>query len=269
METFSALLALCAGNSPVPVNSPHKGQWRGVLMFSLICDLINGWVHNREAGDLRRHRGHYDVMVMISIKTMPVYSQIHNLQNGKHFTPPVSNTLTLYDGTLSIHTAVLLNMHAFVMTSLWSFANLESIVSDDMYMDIWLWKWKQLLANHWDHDLTIVFLSICALSALFINKPPLLINHAQKTIRTKNKNTWVYEMKTLRPESNDWYFVDVIFKCIDFNGNLCIFDKLSLNVIHKNERRAITWTTTFTTHVCVTRPRWLNTLRPRQNDGHF
>ena len=37
METFSALLALCAGNSPVPVISPHKGQWRGVLMFSLIC----------------------------------------------------------------------------------------------------------------------------------------------------------------------------------------------------------------------------------------
>ena len=64
METFSALLALCAGNSPVPVNSPHKGQWRGALMFSLICAWINDLVNNREAGDLRRHRGHYDVMVM-------------------------------------------------------------------------------------------------------------------------------------------------------------------------------------------------------------
>ena len=32
METFSALLALCAGNSPVTVNSPHKSQWRGALM---------------------------------------------------------------------------------------------------------------------------------------------------------------------------------------------------------------------------------------------
>ena len=47
-----------------PVNSPHKGQWRGALMFSLICARINGWVNNREAGDLRRHRGHYDVTVM-------------------------------------------------------------------------------------------------------------------------------------------------------------------------------------------------------------
>ena len=65
METFSALLAICAGNSPVPVNSPHKGQWRGALMFSLICAWIKDWVNNREAGDLRRHRGHYDVIVMV------------------------------------------------------------------------------------------------------------------------------------------------------------------------------------------------------------
>ena len=41
MKTFSALLTLCAGNSPVPVNSPHKGQWLGALMFSLICAWIN------------------------------------------------------------------------------------------------------------------------------------------------------------------------------------------------------------------------------------
>ena len=64
METFSALLALCAGNSPVPENSPHKGQWRGALMFSLIFAWINDWVNNREAGDLRRYRGNYDVNVM-------------------------------------------------------------------------------------------------------------------------------------------------------------------------------------------------------------
>ena len=62
--TFSALLAICAGNSPVPVNSPHKGQWRGALMFSLIWAWINVWVNNGEAGDLRRHRAHYDVIVM-------------------------------------------------------------------------------------------------------------------------------------------------------------------------------------------------------------
>ena len=67
MVTFSALLAICAGNSPVPVNFPHKGQWRGALMFALICVWINGWVNNREAGDLRRYRVHYDVIVMQNI----------------------------------------------------------------------------------------------------------------------------------------------------------------------------------------------------------
>ena len=52
METFSALLAICAGNSPT-----HKGQWRGTLMFSLI--YARGWY-------LRRHRAHYDVIVMLN-----------------------------------------------------------------------------------------------------------------------------------------------------------------------------------------------------------
>ena len=47
-----------------PVNFPHKGQWRGALMFSLIYAWINDWVNNHEAGDLRRQHGHYDVIVM-------------------------------------------------------------------------------------------------------------------------------------------------------------------------------------------------------------
>ena len=48
-----------------PVIYPHKVQWRGVLTFSLICAWINSWVNNREAGDLRRHRSHYYVILMI------------------------------------------------------------------------------------------------------------------------------------------------------------------------------------------------------------
>ena len=49
-----------------PVNYPHEGQWRGALMFSLICARINGWVNNREAGDMRRHRAHHDVIVTLN-----------------------------------------------------------------------------------------------------------------------------------------------------------------------------------------------------------
>ena len=46
------------------VNSLHKGQWRRALMFSLVCAWINGWINKRVAGDLIRHRAHYDVIVM-------------------------------------------------------------------------------------------------------------------------------------------------------------------------------------------------------------
>ena len=66
METSSALLALCVRGIPrSPVNSPHKGQSRGALMFSLICVWTNGWVNNRVAGDLRRRRAHCDVTAML------------------------------------------------------------------------------------------------------------------------------------------------------------------------------------------------------------
>ena len=47
------------------VNSPQKGQWRGALMFSFIWAWIITWVNSCEAGDFRRYRAHYDVIVMI------------------------------------------------------------------------------------------------------------------------------------------------------------------------------------------------------------
>ena len=55
-----------------PVNSPHKGQLRGALMFPLICARINVWANSREAGDLRRHRAYYDVTVMICHHMVPL-----------------------------------------------------------------------------------------------------------------------------------------------------------------------------------------------------
>ena len=58
METFAALLAI---HRWIP-----RTKASGALMFSLICALINGWVNNREAGDLRRHRSRNDVTVMTS-----------------------------------------------------------------------------------------------------------------------------------------------------------------------------------------------------------
>ena len=69
-----------------PVNSPYKGQWRGALMFSLICARINGWVNNGEAGDLRRHRAHYDVIVMLfvhALRNKDVRSSLSSLLSAK------------------------------------------------------------------------------------------------------------------------------------------------------------------------------------------
>ena len=44
--------------------SPHKGQWRGAWIFSLICAWTNGWANNRDAGDFRCHRAHYAITLM-------------------------------------------------------------------------------------------------------------------------------------------------------------------------------------------------------------
>ena len=64
MEPFPLYWPFVWGIHQSPVNSPHKGQWRGTLMFSLICAWTNGWVNNRDAADLRRYRDHYDVTVL-------------------------------------------------------------------------------------------------------------------------------------------------------------------------------------------------------------
>ena len=64
METFSALLAICAGNSPVPGDFPtQRPATRSFDVFFDLC-LNKRWENNREAGDLRRYRAHYDATVM-------------------------------------------------------------------------------------------------------------------------------------------------------------------------------------------------------------
>ena len=64
METFSTLLAICVGNSPATDEFPAQRPVTQNFDVSLICACINGWVNNREAGDLRRNRTYYGVTVM-------------------------------------------------------------------------------------------------------------------------------------------------------------------------------------------------------------
>ena len=83
-----------------PVNSSHKGQWREALMFPLICVWINDWVNNCEAGDLRRHRGHYDVIVIViwpmdCVMWFCVASYSHSSQQSSE---PCFNLKTIFPG---------------------------------------------------------------------------------------------------------------------------------------------------------------------------
>ena len=89
METFSALLAICAGNSPVPSEFPT--QRPVTRSFDVFFDLRlnkNSWVNNREAGDLRRYRAHYDVIVMLWV--------IHRWLMGSHHRGSVTHTFDIF-----------------------------------------------------------------------------------------------------------------------------------------------------------------------------
>ena len=76
-ETFSALLPICAGNSPVTGEFPTQRQV--TRSFEVFFDLhwINGRVNNREAGDLRRDRPHHDVTVMPYFQLNPWKNHIN------------------------------------------------------------------------------------------------------------------------------------------------------------------------------------------------
>ena len=91
-----------------PVNFPHKGQWRGALMFTLICDRMNGWVNNHEAGDSRRYLAHCDVIVMNIIKMTKLWDKWNS--ETKNWLPllPESLSLSAYSISQEICTRFLL-----------------------------------------------------------------------------------------------------------------------------------------------------------------
>ena len=86
MEAFPRYWPFVRGIHRSSVNSPHKGQWRGALMFSLmfssICAWLNAWVNNREAGDLRRRRTHWYVIEMFTrMSWCRIQTYIHTYRN--------------------------------------------------------------------------------------------------------------------------------------------------------------------------------------------
>ena len=100
------------GNHRSPVNSPHKGQWRGHLMFALICAWTEGCVNISDAGDLRRNRTHYDVTVMsllvilVSIEArVPIF--LWDLIGNLWRYLPVANVFEKSNGQIAIKKASL------------------------------------------------------------------------------------------------------------------------------------------------------------------
>ena len=73
MEHFPHYWPFVRGIHRSPMNSPHKGQWRGALMFSLICTWKNGSVNSRDTGDLRHSCAHYDVTNDLTAKSTAVW----------------------------------------------------------------------------------------------------------------------------------------------------------------------------------------------------
>ena len=122
-----------------PVNSLHKGQWRGALMFSLIWAWINGWIINYEAGDLRHHRAQYDVIVMvilwhhmvsdICVNIGPVMAcHLSTIFSIKPLTEPMlfychlghtKNFSGIQNSFNSFHSRIFIWNWHFVLTSMW------------------------------------------------------------------------------------------------------------------------------------------------------
>ena len=124
-----------------PVNSPHKGQWREALMFSLICAWIKAWVNNREAGDLRLDRGHYDVIVMYMNWTMKSHRSLLSF---------CTDTLSVYlcrDGV--IHVGNWINVHCSERPIYW-YHDLSLPITLTTLQ--WHHNGRDAVSNHQPHD---------------------------------------------------------------------------------------------------------------------
>ena len=92
MQTFSALLALWAGNSPVTGEFPAQRPLTRSFDVFFDMHLNERWVNNREASDLKRHGAHYDVIVMgVSVTS----GFLHWLWDNDYFTSAGAGEATL------------------------------------------------------------------------------------------------------------------------------------------------------------------------------
>ena len=137
------------------INSPHKGQWRGALMFSLICVRINDWVNNREADDLRRYRAHCDVIVMKrSVKSVrKTYRERPPSFNSEHmkYLKQLSRPQLFYP-TNTNHTSIFCSRPrvALYYSSHWGRDKIDAILQTTFSNAIsWMKMFEFRLKFHW------------------------------------------------------------------------------------------------------------------------
>ena len=82
METFSELLAVCEGNPSVTGGFPSQRPVARSFDVFFDLHLNDAWANTRDAGDLRRHRAHYDVTVIYSIHTRNDIGAANNACRG-------------------------------------------------------------------------------------------------------------------------------------------------------------------------------------------
>ena len=100
-ETFSALLAFCAGNSPVTGELPHKGQWGATLMFF----LSRRW-YETPSLPLWRHRNEQRLEAWSTMKQHPVWGQrfvYSNMAKHAHTHTHIYTTTALIRLDRAIH----------------------------------------------------------------------------------------------------------------------------------------------------------------------
>ena len=112
---FPRYWPFCAGNLPVTGEFPSR---RPVTpkRWGFLCTWTNGWKNNRDAGDLRHHRAHYDVIVMVAFPHRQKYF-FHN--STKRFTSIFSCGKQHYKYTMSVCLSVRLSVRLSVCPSIY------------------------------------------------------------------------------------------------------------------------------------------------------
>ena len=240
METFFALLAICAGIHRPPVNSPHKGQWRGALIFSLICVWINGWVNNGEAGDLRRFRAH--VTSLLPDGTKPLHEPMLTYhQSGlvvREFRGRAQN-IKLQNDFEKFTCEIISTLKANELTRMWWHRQLFMAAS--RWFNTYVAERAVAVPSSWNHyndvRMSTMASQITSLAIIFS-----IVYSGANQRKHQGSASLAFVWGIHRPPVNFPYkgpvtrevfpFGDVIMYCTGSNGNIASWNWQGLNVLY-------------------------------------